>query len=686
MIAESAPVRRVASPAKPSQWWQEPFSVFQTNLQEIDATLDVEATLDAIEQFGANTWLINTGGIVSFYPTDLPFQTRNPFLSDRPSGDLIGDAVAAAHRRGIKVISRCDFSKVSARIAGEHPEWLYVSPAGTPQIYNTLYSACPSGAYYQKQLLAVVDEILERYGVDGFFFNWFKFPEADYSRVYYGVCHCESCKSGFDAFAGGLALPDGPGHPSYPIWLKFSKAVIESLSERIDAHITDRRPETALVLKRGAQVIYYEANNAFGRDLWHHSTSEAVSAHVTGLPEIALLVNCVSFVDMPYRMAAEQPEHFAQYLLQAIARGGNPSTYIMGDIGRIPYPSVPRASEITNFHRRNRAMYSDLKPGATIGLVRPDRLGAASPGYRERVEEFRGIYSALVEQHLPFDVLDQDLLAKMSREGTIDRFRLIVLPDLGPLGPDIAKAMNSFTAVGGNLLLTGSSAIDADGASELISGPAMVRNGRATVGNDLWSTYVTTSAQPGMPQYRYQGEMLPVFGSYSHFVWKPQAKRIGALLPQAPFGPPEKCYGHELSSEPAAVSLQGVGKVVHVPWTAGHTYREFGTTQIRDFITAQVEALAEVEVRGEMPEQVEMIVGRMPGAIVVHLINQTGARRKSFGPHVPVRGARLVVNGQGGTARALVSSTEFAGSPEAGSTVYDLPELGLYEVVVINVI
>ena len=137
--------------------------MFQTNLQEIDATMDVERVLDAIEGHGSDTWLINTGGIVSFFPTDLPFQTRNPFLANRPSGDLIGDAVEAAHRRGIRVLSRMDFSKVASRIAAEHPAWLFLSPKGERQIYNTLYTACPSAEYYQDRSLDILDEVIDRY-------------------------------------------------------------------------------------------------------------------------------------------------------------------------------------------------------------------------------------------------------------------------------------------------------------------------------------------------------------------------------------------------------------------------------------------------------------------------------------------------------------------------------------------
>src|SRR5690554_4069034 len=82
-------------------WWREPFRMFQTNLREIDAGLDVDKTLDYIENYGANAWLISVGGILSNYPTKLPFQTANPHLAERASGDLIGDATKAATARGV---------------------------------------------------------------------------------------------------------------------------------------------------------------------------------------------------------------------------------------------------------------------------------------------------------------------------------------------------------------------------------------------------------------------------------------------------------------------------------------------------------------------------------------------------------------------------------------------------------
>jgi len=671
-----------SSPADNSgKWWRSPFSVFQTNLQEVDATIDVEAILDFIQGQGADTWLINTGGISSFFPSDLDFQTRNPFLVDRPSGDLIGDAVEAAHKRGVKVLSRLDFSKVSTKIAEQHPEWLFVSPTGKPQIYNTLFSTCPSADYYQHKSLEILTEIMDRYPVDGFFFNWFGFSERDYSRVYHGVCHCKKCQASFAAFSGGKQLPDGPEHPNYPEWMAFSAKTTRDLAAKISNHIHSHRPDAGLILGRGAPIVYYEANNAFGRELWAHATSENVSAHMTGLPEISLMVNSVSFVDMPYRMAGEQPEHFAQYLLQAIARGGNPSTYIMGTPGRIPYANLPLSGEISRFRRDNVHLYENFQPASSIALVRPDRLRSASPGYAETVEEFRGIYSAFKEKHIPFDVLNADMIGKMSSEGNLERYDLIVLPDLGPLGREAADALDAFVKAGGNLILTGGSAVADHGSVELTTAPSIMATGEPSTGSALWATYVTDAEQQDMAGYKYAPTVVPVYGSYRTFVWRPQAKKQEMVLPTAPFGPPEKCYGHGGSGLPGAARLESGGTVFQIPWTVGRTYREFGTTEVRDYFLKSVAALLDPKISAELPEQVELIIGRNKDGLVIHLINQTGERRKSFGPHVPVEAGRIVLRNCSGDVKLHVSSQQAQIEQDGNDLVINLPTLELFEVV-----
>jgi hypothetical protein len=202
LFVDLCPIRPEITP----RWWHGPFSVFQSNLQEIDAGLDVESALDAIEDHGATAWLLNAGGIVSNYPTNLAFQTRNPYLSERASGDLIGDAIEAAQRREIKVLGRFDLSKVSVAIAEKHPEWCFRSHDGQPQVYHDLWSVCPSAGYYQERAFEIFDEVLTRYPLDGIFINWFNFNIVDYSRKRHGVCHCNACAEGFRKWSGGADL------------------------------------------------------------------------------------------------------------------------------------------------------------------------------------------------------------------------------------------------------------------------------------------------------------------------------------------------------------------------------------------------------------------------------------------------------------------------------------------------
>lgn len=667
---------------EPTQWWHRPFSVFQTNLQEIDATLDVDATLDFIQDYGADTWLLNAGGIVAFHPSDLPFQSPSPHLAERPSGDLVGDAVTAAHERGIKLIARMDFSKVSSRVAREHPEWLFVSPQNQPQVYNTLYSVCPSAGYYQERTFDVLDEIMDRYPVDGFFFNWFNFNERDYSRRYLGVCQCTSCQERYGE-QSGRDLPVGPESENYWDWIMFSFATTGGLTKRIAEHIQERRPDVALVLRRGASIAYQEANFAFGTEVWHHETAEAVGAHVTGSPGVPVMVNAVSFADMPYRMASEQPERYEQYLIQTISRGGNPSTYIMGEPGRVPYNNLALGRVVTRFHREHIDLYAQLEAAAPIAVVRPNRFGMRPDRYATTVEEVRGVYSSLQQAHQPFDILAVESLAAMGREGRLSRYALVVLPDLGPLGPDVAASLDAYVADGGHVLCTGSSGVAEDGSVELMTSPARMAVGAPAVDEAIWSSYATLEEQPDVDEYRYAPSLVPVWGACSSFVWKPGVTKLGSMLPQAPHGPPEKCYGHVVGPEPAIATLeQGSGGVTVIPFTVGRAYREFGTTELRTFLLRAVTPHVQPSVTASLPEQVEVVLGADDEGMVLHLINLSGAGHRTFGPHVTIPGGQLRLHGVRATgAEALVSGRPVTVEQDGDDAILDLPPLEAFEVV-----
>ena len=140
----------------------------------------------------ANVLLLNMGGIVAFYPTAIPFHYASP---DLPAGrDLFGDVLREAHARGIRVVGRYDLSKTQKAVFDAHPEWFFRQSNGQPVIYNGLYSTCINGGYYREQAMKILAEGLERYDVDGLFFNMFGNQSSDYSGRPVGLCHCDACR------------------------------------------------------------------------------------------------------------------------------------------------------------------------------------------------------------------------------------------------------------------------------------------------------------------------------------------------------------------------------------------------------------------------------------------------------------------------------------------------------------
>jgi hypothetical protein len=87
--------------------------------------------------------LIGMGGIVAHYPTKVQHHIVSPYL---PRGrDMFGEVLELAHKNGIRVIGRFDFSKTEKPVFDAHPEWFFRTNTGEPVINNRLYSTCIAG-------------------------------------------------------------------------------------------------------------------------------------------------------------------------------------------------------------------------------------------------------------------------------------------------------------------------------------------------------------------------------------------------------------------------------------------------------------------------------------------------------------------------------------------------------------
>ena len=186
------------------KWWQDNrMRMVQNNLRDIDGAMDVDALIRELKSFCCNVVMVGASGISTFFPGNLDSDVASPFLSE----DKLGEIVEKCHQAGIRVIARFDFSKTHVRLLEQHPQWYYRGMDGRPVIYNDTAQTCINGEYQQERSLAMIGEVIDRYDVDGIFFNMFGYPTRDYSGVYHGICQCENCKRRFAAFSG-MALPE----------------------------------------------------------------------------------------------------------------------------------------------------------------------------------------------------------------------------------------------------------------------------------------------------------------------------------------------------------------------------------------------------------------------------------------------------------------------------------------------
>jgi hypothetical protein len=182
--------------------------------------------------------------------------------------------------------------------------------------------------------------------------------------------------------------------------------------------------------------------------------------------------------------------------------------------------------------------------------------------------------------------------------------------------------------------------------------------------------------------------LLPVYGSLLELEPRPDSERRFSLMPQAPFAPPEKAYGHRVSRVPAMMITRTNGRpTVRIAWTIGRSLREFGTADIRRVMLDAVhDAVGPAITEGsELPEQLELIMARNDTGLVVHLINVGSARRRGFGPPVPIDGARLHLPADvGSRVRCLVTEGGCRTTVEGAGLVIELPRIDLFEVLTIT--
>ena len=654
-IATSGPTIPIGSAQQPAarpldgSWWKrEPIRFLQTNLSETDSTVDPGLLVAAVADFGANTFLMNMGGIVAQYPTRVPFHYPSTFLP--PGRDLFGDVVREAHARQMRVVGRFDLSKTQKPVFDAHPEWFFVRANGEPVIYNGLYSTCINGNYYRGHALTILTEALERYEVDGLFFNMFGNPSADYSGVPMGPCTCDACRVRFRARTG-RDVPAVADADYRSFMADSSREVAATIAELIRR----KRPNAAFLtyIKDHTDGIMSESNTAVGRPLplWPYSASDNVSRSLGSEPDKVAINLAMSFIDFPWRYAHVPQPETALRLYQNIAHGAPPAVVVSGPMAQQDRSGLLAARPVFDWHARHEDLYVGQRNAGRVLLLTTGDTAS-----------YRGFFRLLTEEHIPF-VVSENL--RWMEEPT--RFDLVITPEAPP------AELERYVRNGGRLLVGGTA-------------PPPVPIG-AVAGRRTTQGYWRIHDRTALPSLQ-NTDLIFLDGEYLEIA--PLARPILTLIPSAMFGPPEKVWSDKVETTvPGLVFTEhGKGRVAYVPWDVGGLYYRHSSQAHRGLVADVIDRLlpAGRQVTTSAHPLVEMTLMEQPsrGRTLIHLVNGTGHHHTAYFPPLEIRDIRIDLPRDVRRVRAVALDRELPIQSNGRWRSFTVPRLQAYEVITVE--
>jgi len=536
---------------------------------------------------------------------------------------------AATHR--LKLPLHCHYSGIIDHAAGElHPEWRVVQGPWVKKAPE-MHRMCPRSAYVDELLIPQLLELIDRYGVDGF---W---VDGDLWGV--DPCYCPQCRAAFAENTGIAEPPVETTEAHWPAWMKFHR-------ESFDAYVTKycdavhRHKPGVKVCSNWIQTFgdpgeptaptdWISGDNTwvFGMD---SSRCEARFISTRGKPWDLMLWNfyCTGgFANLETQPWVVKP---AQMLMQeaavSLALGGHVQVYeatqYVRDGRLIPWRSR-RIGEVAEFVKARRKVCGQTETIPQVAVLHSEHHYRSVVGRNLHAGNdtagVRGAVFSLLEKSYGVDVLDEWALRPR-----LSDFPAVVVPEQWNLSGEMAGKLKDYVEAGGGLLVSGAQVFAKFGAAFLgADGDGLVDvDGGETPSEGFPSKTSHWCVSGG-------ADVGPVWSRQIRLL-EPSGGKALCFFCRTPF--PDS----DLTPYPAAVVHQvGKGCVVYVPFDVFKYFHANRYPFVREFIAQAMEALKiDWAIRASAPVAVDVVLRRRAKERIVHFIH-----RGSGIPNLPQSGA-----------------------------------------------
>ena len=625
-------------------WFDRPMRWAQLVLVENDpGRFDPDFWLDYFKRIHADGACLSAGGVVAYYPTQIPLHHRSAWLGD---SDPFGYLVRGCRKMKMAVIARTDPHAAWNNVYKAHPDWIAVDSKRQKRRHWSnpeLWVTCALGPYNFDFMTGVHKEITALYQVDGIFSNrW----------AGHGTCYCEHCVRNFKSFSGmDLPRTSDRHDPTYRKYLEWRIKLLKELWFLWDRTIREVKPTSRYIpngfpdnIVTGALSDIFFTDHQARRGVippWSNGKRTKELRATMGMKPIGGIFSIGLEERYRWKDSVQSEAETRIWVAEGIANNLRPwFVKFSGTLYDRRWLKV--VEKIYQWHYRAEPYLRNVAPLARVAMVYSEQTDRYYGGQRWQEQSKGhglGMYHALIEARVPFEMVNDRLLDAER----LKPFKLLILPNIAALSEAQCEQLRQYVQRGGSLVATFETSLyDEQGKQRRDFGLAdlfgVSYNNR--VEGPMKNSYLRLKSDSE------KGRFHPVLNGLEdayriiNGIWRLDVKpnldfpSPVTLVPAYPDLPMEHVYPRKPDTNIREVYLRELGstvrcpaesRIAYIPWDIDRTFWDIMNVDhgrlLRNVIDWTLNEEPPVQVSG--PGILDVTVWRQKQSMTVHLVNLT---------------------------------------------------------------
>jgi hypothetical protein len=617
-------------------WFNRPMRWAQLTLVENDpGRFDPDFWLSYFKRIHADGTTLSAGGVVAYYPTEVPMQHRSNWLGNT---DPFGYLVTGSRKMNMAIIARTDPHATWQNVYEAHPDWIAVTANGEKRRHwadPELWVTCAFGPYNFEFMTQVHKEIMERYQPDGIFSNRWAGS---------GTCYCEHCIRNFKEYSG-MELPRG-NNRSDPAYLKYSEWTTNRLKELwlLWDSVIRKQKSTSRFIPNGfpdkvntgqlSDIVFTDHQARSGATMpWSNGQVAKELRASIGMKPLGGIFSVGLEEQYRWKDSVQSEAEIRVWVAEGTANGMRPwFTKFSGVLYDKRWLDI--VDKIYQVHYRSERYLRNIAPMARVGMLFSEQTrSSGNETWQQRSgDHATGMYHALIEARIPFEMVNDRLLDS----DHLKPFRLLVLSNMAVLSDEQCDQLRKFVEGGGSLVATFETSLYNEVGKRRsdfgLSGLFGVTYDKGVEG-PMQNSYLRLKSDPATNQFHPVLKELEDAYRIINTIYRvkviPNANFPSpvTLIPTYPDLPMEHVYPHVPDTNIRELYLRdtGRGRLAYFPGDIDRTFWQIMCADHGKLLGNTIRwALNEepvAEVRG--PGVIDVTAWRQEHSMTLHLVNLT---------------------------------------------------------------